>query len=293
MGANPHANGGLLLRDLRHAGFSRLRGDGAEARRHRRPRRRACMGTFLRDVMKLNAATAQLPRCSGRTRPPRIVWMRVFEVTDRMSAAEILPTTITCRAGRPRDGSAQRAHVPGLARRLSADRPSRILLLLRSVHSHRRLDVQPAREVAEDPQSHSVAPADRVAELPADLARLASGSQRLQPPGSRLHRSRRQQEGGDRARLSAAGCEHAAVGRRSLPAQPQLRERDRRRQAARAAVAGDGCGDQALQRRRRHLGLGEQRSRTRAGRGDGVRRRRADARNAGGRRHAARARCRS
>ena len=42
MGANPHANGGLLLRDLRAAGLPRLwrRGDGA--RRESRPRRRGC-----------------------------------------------------------------------------------------------------------------------------------------------------------------------------------------------------------------------------------------------------------
>ena len=33
--------------------------------------------------------------------------------------------------------------------------------------------------------AHPLAAADRLAELPADLARLAAGSQRLQPPGSR------------------------------------------------------------------------------------------------------------
>ena len=43
---------------------------------------------------------------------------------------------------------------------------------------------------------------------------------------------------------------------RSLPAQPQLRQRRRRRQAAGAAVADDGRGDQALHRRPRHLGVG-------------------------------------
>ena len=53
------------------------------------------------------------------------------------------------RARRPRDGGAERAPVPGLARGLPADRPPRALQLLRGVHPHRRLDVQPAREVAE------------------------------------------------------------------------------------------------------------------------------------------------
>ena len=68
------------------------------------------------------------------------------------------------------------------------------------------------------------------------LARLAPGPQRLLAPGSRLHRPRREQEGGGHPRLPAAGREHAALGRRPLPAQPRLRERDRRRQAAGARL---------------------------------------------------------
>ncbi len=81
-----------------------------------------------------------------------------------------------------------------------------------------------------------VAAADRVAELPAHLARLAPGPQRLLPPGPGLHRPRRQQEGRDRPRLPAAGRQLPAVGRRPLPAQPRLRQRHRRRQAAGAAT---------------------------------------------------------
>ena len=45
MGANPHANGGLLLRDLELPGLPRLRGRGPRARRDRRARRRACSAT--------------------------------------------------------------------------------------------------------------------------------------------------------------------------------------------------------------------------------------------------------
>ena len=126
--------------------------------------------------------------------------------------------------------------MPGLARGLPADRPPRALQLLRGVHPHRRLDVQPAREVAEGDARHPVAAADRVAQLPAQLARLAPGPQRLLAPGSRLHRPRREQEGRGDPRLPAAGREHAALGRRPLPAQPQLRQRDRGRQAAGARL---------------------------------------------------------
>ena len=100
---------------------------------------------------------------------------------------------------------------------------------------------------------------DRVAELPADLARLAPGPQRLHPPGPGLHRPRREQEGRDRPRLPAAGRQHPAVGRRPLPAQPRLRQRDRRRQAAGAALPDHGRGGRALHARARHLGLGQHR----------------------------------
>src|SRR5215211_7959258 len=51
--------------------------------------------------------------------------------------------------GRPRDGDPERAHVPGLARGLPPHRTARDVLHLRGVRAHRRLDVQPAREVAE------------------------------------------------------------------------------------------------------------------------------------------------
>ncbi len=201
--------------------------------------------------------------------------------------AERLPEDDDLGAGRPRHGNPVRAHLPGLARRLSAHRPARPVLLLRGLHPHRRLDVQPARQVAEGLQRDSVAAPDRLAQLPAHLARLAPGPQRLLASGSGLHRPRGEQEGRHHPRLPAAGCQHAALRHRPLPALAQPRQRDRRGQAAGAAVAGHGRRDQALRRRHRHLGVGEQRPGRRAGRRDGLRRRRADAGNAGGRRSAA------
>ena len=118
---------------------------------------------------------------------------------------------------------------------------------------------------------------DRVAELPALEPRLAAGPQRLQPPGPRLHRPRRQQEGRGDPRLPAPGRELPAERHRPLPAQPRLHQRDRGRQAARAAVADDGPGRQALHGRAVDLGVGEQRQGRRAGRRHGLLRRRADA----------------
>ena len=67
MGANPHANGGALLRDLRLPDFRDYAVDApapgaanAEATR--------VMGRFLRDVMRLNLDAAQLPARSAPTR---------------------------------------------------------------------------------------------------------------------------------------------------------------------------------------------------------------------------------
>ncbi len=160
------------------------------------------------------------------------------------------------RAGRPRDGGALGAPLPGLAGGLPADRQARALQLLRGVHPHHRLDVQPACEVAEGHARHPVAAADRVAQLPAQLARLAPGPQRVLAPGSRLHRPRREQEGGGDPGLPAAGREHAPLRGRPLPAQPALRERDRRRQAACARLPADRGRDRPLHARASGSGSG-------------------------------------
>ena len=67
----------------------------------------------------------------------------------------------------------------------------------------------------------AVAPADRVAQLPPHVARVAPGPQRLHASGSRVHRPRGQQEGRGRARVPPARREHVALDRRPLPAQPR------------------------------------------------------------------------
>ena len=156
MSANPHANGGVLLRDLGAAGLPRLRRRRATAGRRRRARRRACSARFLRGVI------AREPRELPPLRPRRD---RLEPARRRLrghrarvggrAAADRRPP----RARGPRHGGALRAPVPGLARGLPADRPPRPVQLLRGVHPHRRLDVQPAREVVEGDARHPVAAA--------------------------------------------------------------------------------------------------------------------------------------
>ena len=89
MSANPHANGGLLLRDLKLPNFRGYAVDvpspgsaTAEATR--------VMGEFLRDVMKLNLDSRNFrlfsPDESNSNR-----WQDVLEVTNRAWAAETVP----------------------------------------------------------------------------------------------------------------------------------------------------------------------------------------------------------
>jgi xylulose-5-phosphate/fructose-6-phosphate phosphoketolase len=89
MGDNPHANGGLLLRDLRMPDFTQyavtVPKPGtviAEATR--------VMGQMLRDVMKLNADAANF-RVVGPDETASNRLGAILEVTDRVSTAKIIP----------------------------------------------------------------------------------------------------------------------------------------------------------------------------------------------------------
>ena len=267
----PRLRGGR--RGARHGGHR-----GHQRARHLAARRHA----GERDRPRTSAS-------SGPTRPRRTVSARSLRGhgpgLDGRAARGRRPPL----ARRPRDGDSERAPLPGLARGLPADRPSRAVQLLRGVHPHRRLDVQPAREVAEGHARHPVATADRVAELPALVSRLAPGPQRLLAPGPRVHRPRDEQEGGDRPGLPAARRELPAVRGGPLSALARLRQRDRGGQAAVARLPVDRRRDQPLRPGHRHLGLGIHRRRRRAGRRARVRGRRADARDGGRRRAAPRA----
>jgi xylulose-5-phosphate/fructose-6-phosphate phosphoketolase len=90
MGANPHANGGELMRDLRMPDF---RDYAVEVARPGTTRAEATreMGKFLRDVFKLNWDQRNF-RLFGPDETASNRLNAVFEVTGRTSVAEILPT---------------------------------------------------------------------------------------------------------------------------------------------------------------------------------------------------------
>ena len=168
MSANPHANGGALLRDLVLPDFRDYAVDVASPATGTSEATRV-LGGFLRDVDRAEPKTFRL---FGPDETASNRLGDVFSVTDRDWLAEVEPRRRGPRSRRAGDGGPLRAPLPGLARGLPAHRQARPLQLLRGVHPHRRLDVQPAREVAEDDAGHPLAPADRVAQLPA-LARTS------------------------------------------------------------------------------------------------------------------------
>ena len=128
MSANPHANGGLLLRDLRLPDFREyaveVTAPGAVFAESTR-----VMGRFLRDVMKINMDARNFrlfsPDESNSNR-----WQDVLEVTNRAWVAERYQWDDHLAAGRAGHGDAERTPVPRLARGLSPHRPPRFLFLL-------------------------------------------------------------------------------------------------------------------------------------------------------------------
>ena len=122
MGANPHANGGILLRDLRMPDFhdhavdvpSPGAVDGQDT---------LVLGKFLRDVAKLNQDNF---RVFGPDETLSNLLGAVFEVTNRQwDAREVKNDEFLAPAGTSAGFDAQRAPVRRLVGGLSADRAAR------------------------------------------------------------------------------------------------------------------------------------------------------------------------
>jgi xylulose-5-phosphate/fructose-6-phosphate phosphoketolase len=89
MGANPHANGGLLLKDLRLPDFRDYAVDVVKPGAVEVESTRV-LGNFLRDIMKLNAESRNF-RVMGPDETASNRLAALFEVTDRVSTAAIDP----------------------------------------------------------------------------------------------------------------------------------------------------------------------------------------------------------
>ena len=174
--------------------------------------------------------------------------------------------------------------MPGLARRLSADRPARLLLVLRGVHPHHRFDVQSARQVAQGVQPHPLAAADRVAQLPAvssHVWRQDHNGFSHQDPGFIDHVVNKKAEV-VRVYLPPDANTLLSVTDHCLRSRNYVNVIVAGKQPAPQWLTMDQA-DQTLHRGHRHLGIGQQRQRQRARCRDGLLRGRADARDAGGR----------
>jgi xylulose-5-phosphate/fructose-6-phosphate phosphoketolase len=90
MGANPHANGGLLLRDLRLPDFRDYAIDVPEPGTVMGEDTRT-LGKYLRDVIKLNAGERNF-RIFGPDETASNRLTAVFEATDKQWQAEVVPT---------------------------------------------------------------------------------------------------------------------------------------------------------------------------------------------------------
>ncbi|GAB4368276.1 MAG: phosphoketolase family protein [Elainellaceae cyanobacterium] len=93
MGDNPHANGGMLLRDLRMPDFRDYEANFAEPGTEYAEATRI-MGTFLRDVMKLNAENRNF-RVMGPDETASNRLNALFETTDRTWMEDIYPYDVS------------------------------------------------------------------------------------------------------------------------------------------------------------------------------------------------------
>ena len=292
MGANPHANGGLLLHDLRMPDFHQhavtVPSPGAVDAQDT-----MVLGKFLRDIAKLNEAQRNF-RIFGPDETLSNLLGAVFEVTNRQwDAREVQNDEFLAPAGQVLDSMLSEHQCEGwlegyllTGRHGLFNSYEAFIRIVDSMFSQHAKWLKVTREL---PWRRP----DLVAELSARLACLAAGSQRLHASGSWVPRPRDQQEGRHRARVSAARRQLSSVGLRSLPAQPELRQRGRGRQTRAAAMAEHGRRRHPLHGRARHLAMGQQRPGQRAGRRHGLLRRHADAGDSGGGFHPSRASARA
>jgi xylulose-5-phosphate/fructose-6-phosphate phosphoketolase len=285
MGANPHANGGMLLRDLRMPDFRDYAVD-VTAPGVRGIGDTHVLGCFLRDVAKLNSEQRNF-RVFGPDETLSNGLEGLFEVTKRQWDAATVPNDeFLAPTGRVMEMLSEHQCEGWLEGYVLTGRHGLFNCYEAFIHIIDSMFNQHAKWL----KGHGkpvVAAQDRLAQLPAGLACLAPGSQRLHAPGSRFHRPSREQESRGCTGLLSTGCKLPAVGDGPLPAQPPLRQRRDRGKTPGAAVADDGRRRQALHPRHRYLAVGQQRSTRRARRGHGLLWRRAHAGDARRRLHPA------
>ena len=279
MSANPHANGGLLRRDLDIPDFRTYAVEVATPGTTSSEATRV-LGALLRDVITANPTSFRLFG-PDETESNRLG--AVFESTDRVWESEILPTDMNlARAGRVMEVLSEHLCQGWLEGYLLTGRHGLFNCYEAFIHIIDAMFNQHAKWLQATDEIDWRAPiASLNYLLSSHVWRQDHNGFSHQDPGFIDLVVNKKAE--RRARLPAARHELPAVGRRPLPAVAPVRQRHRGRQAADHQLALDGPGRPALHARDRHLGRRQQRQRRRAGRGHGLLRRCADTRDDGGR----------
>ena len=257
MSATPHANGGLLTKDLNLPDFRdyAIEVPSPAAARAESTRR---LGEMLRDVYRDNPETFRL-FCPDETNSNRLG--AVFEVSDRAWMERVEPgDDHLSRSGRVMEVLSEHNCHGWLEGYTLTGRHGMFATYEAFAMVSASQTVQHAKwlEEAEHLSWRAKVPSLNIL-LTSTAWRNDHNGFSHQGPG--LITTRADPAGVRGAHLPAAGREHPAVRGGSLPALPLLRQPDRDRQAAAAAVPDDGRGRASLLGRGGHLAVGRQRRR--------------------------------
>ncbi len=284
MSANPHANRGTLLRDLVMPDFRDYAVEvDAPGKTTSEPTR--VLGQLLRDIAVRNRGTF---RVFGPDETASNRLSAVFEATDWVWEADILPTDDHLgRRGQVMEVLSEHLCQGWLEGYLLTGRDGlfncyeAFIHIVDSMFNQHANWLKVTRGFSWRPPIASLNYL-----LSSHVWRQDHNGFSHQDPGFIDHVANK---GGGRSRVPAAGRELPAVGGRPLPAQPPLRQRGRRRQAAEPRLPVHGGRDHPLHAGGGDLGLGVERPGRRAGRRARLLRRRAHAGNRGRGSHPARA----
>ena len=268
MGANPHANGGLLLRDLRTPDFRDYAVD-VKAPGAVEAQDMYVLGTYVRDVMKLNMESRNFRIFApDETASNRL--QAVFEVTGRRFLDQQIPgiDDHLDPDGRVMDSMLSEHFCEGFlegylltGRHGFFDSYEAFIRIVDSMFAQHAKWLKMCSEL---PWRQDIASLNYI--LASNVWQQDHNGFTHQTPA---FGSRGQQEGRRGADVSAAGCQLPAVLLRPLHPQPKLRQCHCGQQAPPAPVADHGAGGEALHPGHRHLELGLQRSGAGAGCGHG------------------------
>ena len=192
MSANPHANGGVLLRDLDLPDFKDYAVTVAKPG-DRMSEATRVLGDWLRDVIRANPSNFRL---FGPDETASNRLGDVFEVTNRAFDAEIIDgDDHLAPDGRVMEVLSEHMCQGWLEGYLLTGRHGLFNCYEAFIHIIDSMFNQHAKWLKVTRGNPLAAPG-RLAELPALLAGVAAGPQRVLPPGPRLHRPRGEQEGG-------------------------------------------------------------------------------------------------